>query len=544
MMRRSATALAALLTLVGLTVIVTWPQALHMTTRVGEHDDPLFSIWRLSWIAHALRTDPGHLFDANIFYPARNTLSFSDAMLLEGLLGTPLLWAGLSPVLVYNLLLFAGFILSGAAMFVLAKHVTGQSGPALVGAAIFTMAPYRVGHFMHLELQWTMWMPLALWTIHRAFERPSWRDGLLAGTFVWLQLLSSVYYGVFLAITCVVTVILMAVAHRETAWRAVARIAAGGVIAAVLALPYAWPYIQASRTMVRRTAEVSDYSANIWNYLASAPQSAFWGWTNGRFGGSELALFPGAIALVLAAISLFNPRRRAVGIYAILAIIIIDLSLGLNGHLYKWLFEGVAALHGLRSPARFGILASLAVAMLASLGAQAVEAFATRAGVRVARLVPVLVILVAIENATKGMRVMPVPFDTGDERSVYTAIQRVGPGPIIELPLPVLYALPGHEPVYMIWSIGHWNPLVNGYSGYYPPEFAQTVVRTEHFPDDQSIAQLRNIGVRYVVLHRIYYDEATYHALLEKVLQRKELSPLGRYNDYYSECALFLLQPT
>ena len=30
-----------------------------------------FSMWRLAWIAHALATDPRHLFDANIFHPAK-----------------------------------------------------------------------------------------------------------------------------------------------------------------------------------------------------------------------------------------------------------------------------------------------------------------------------------------------------------------------------------------------------------------------------------------------------------------------------------------
>ena len=73
-----------------LTVLVTWPQALHIATRVAAHDDPLFSIWRLAWIAHALATDPAPLFDANIFHPATKTLTFSDAMLLEGALARAL----------------------------------------------------------------------------------------------------------------------------------------------------------------------------------------------------------------------------------------------------------------------------------------------------------------------------------------------------------------------------------------------------------------------------------------------------------------------
>ena len=540
MMRRSATALAALLTLVALTIIVTWPQALHMATRIGAHDDPQFSIWRLSWIAHALRSDPRHLFDANIFYPAKGTLTFSDAILLEGALAAPLIWAGVPSGLVYNLLLFAGFVCSGLAMFVLARYLTGQSGPAIVAAAIFTVAPYRIDHFMHLELQWTMWMPLAFWAIHRTFDRPSWQSGLLAGVFVWLQIVSSVYYGVFLAAACFVLTLSLSLIHRDVALRAIAWLTAGAAVAALLALPYAWPYLQASRTMVRRLTEVSTYSAHLWNYLASAGPGRFWGWTSDRLGGVELNLFPGLIAILLALASVLNHRRRLVIVYAVLAFVMIDLSLGVNGFLYEWLSERAPALHGLRSPARFGILAACAIAMLAALGAQALSEFAATSS-RSAFIAPALVLAIAIEGSTTGMQLMEVPGIADEDLSVYTAIRRLGPGPILELPLPRLDRLPGHDARFQLWSTMHWHPIVNGYSGYYPPEFAQTVVRTEHFPDDQSILQLTLIGVRYIVVHRAFYDEPAYRALLEQISQRRDLTALGTYIDPLGECRLFLV---
>jgi hypothetical protein len=540
--RDRARAIAVLLTLVALTAVVTWPQPLHLATRVGEHDDPLFSIWRLTWIAHALATDPRHLFDANIFFPATNTLSFSDAMLLEGALASPLIWLGVSPVLAYNLLLLGGIVLCGLAMFLLARHLTGETGPALVAAAVFTVAPYRIGHFIHLELQWAMWMPLAFLAIHHVFEKPTWRAGLLAGVFLWLQILSSVYYGVFLAMVCVVLTAAMALVHRDNTPRALVRLAAGGAVAAVLTLPYAWPYLHASQTMLRAPAEINTYSANLWNYFASAPQSALWGWTSEKFGGPEFSLFPGAAAILLALAAVFNRHRKIVVVYAALTFVALELSLGLNGHLYAWLSEQVQALRGLRSPSRFGIVVSMTMAAMAGFGAQTLKDLATRTASRVVQFVtPALIILVAVESSTSGMTLAPVPLETGDDRSVYIAIRRIGPGPVVEMPLPKLYALPGHEPMYMLWSIAHWNPLVNGYSGYYPPEYSQTVVRTEHFPDDQSIAQLTNLGIRYVVVHRAYYDDDSYRALIGRITERKELIPLGTFVDPFKECSLFLV---
>ncbi len=190
------------------TAVLTWPQ-LRFPGMVVDHFDPYFSVWRLGHIAHALRRWPVALFDANIFYPAKGTLAYSDATLLQGVLGAPLFWAGVSPTVIYNVLLDAGFTLSGAAMFVLARHLTGSTPSSLVAVVIFVMLPYRVEHLMHLELQWALFIPLTFWAVHRTAESGQWRHALLAGLFVWLQFLASIYYGVFLSLTLLVFVPLM-----------------------------------------------------------------------------------------------------------------------------------------------------------------------------------------------------------------------------------------------------------------------------------------------------------------------------------------------
>ena len=70
---------------------MTWPLGRVTDVVIPASDDAHFSIWRLAWVAHQLPADPRHLFDANIFYPARGTLALSDAMLLVGALGTAVL---------------------------------------------------------------------------------------------------------------------------------------------------------------------------------------------------------------------------------------------------------------------------------------------------------------------------------------------------------------------------------------------------------------------------------------------------------------------
>ena len=181
-----------------LTAIMTWPQPLVMSTHAVSHHDVLFNLWRLRWIAHALATSPRRLFDGNIFYPERNALTLSDAMLFEGILAAPLFWLGLPPMLVHNLLLLGALVASAWGMFVLAEHLSGSRAAGVAAAIVFAFAPYRFEHYMHMELQWAMWIPWAFWALQRTIETGAVKFGVLTGIFTSLQVLSSIYYGMFL----------------------------------------------------------------------------------------------------------------------------------------------------------------------------------------------------------------------------------------------------------------------------------------------------------------------------------------------------------
>src|SRR6266576_2156188 len=68
-----------------LAVIHTWPLATNPAhlTRV-DNADYLLNTWAVAWVAHELPRDPIHLFDANIYYPERLTLAYSEAMIVQG----------------------------------------------------------------------------------------------------------------------------------------------------------------------------------------------------------------------------------------------------------------------------------------------------------------------------------------------------------------------------------------------------------------------------------------------------------------------------
>jgi len=111
---------------IAIAILMSWPLGRVTDVVIPASDDVHFSIWRLAWVAHQLPEDPRHLFDANIFYPAKGTLALSDAMLLVGALGLPFFRAGVSPAIVHNYLMLAGIVSS-----MLCASITDSSSRAI-----------------------------------------------------------------------------------------------------------------------------------------------------------------------------------------------------------------------------------------------------------------------------------------------------------------------------------------------------------------------------------------------------------------------------
>ena len=336
-----------------LAVLMTWPLGSPAARVVPDMDDAYFSIWRLAWVAHQLVHQPTALFDANIFYPAKHTLAYSDAMLLVGLAASPFLWAGVPPAIVHNGLLIVAFATSAWAMAVLAHRLTGDRAAAVLAGIILGFAPYRFAHLAHLELQWLLWMPLALLALHALVERPRPIAGLALGACLAAQLLCSVYYAVFLCVFVAVAWIAL-VAATGIRSRLLPATAAAAIPLALVAVPYLTPYAASRSAHGPRTAdEVARYSATPPDYLRVPSFNALRGGGDAGPGPEERALYPGLAAVALAMVGLWRGRGRTRWVYGALAIVAFDASLGVHGLTFRAAADRGAAA---RQPARAGPL--------------------------------------------------------------------------------------------------------------------------------------------------------------------------------------------
>jgi hypothetical protein len=534
--RRGAELLAILALFIALTAVMTWPQVLSLSSRATPHQDVYFNMWRLRWFAHAVTTPSARVFDGNIFSPETGTLALSDAMLVEGVVAAPLLWSRMPPVLVHNLLLLGAIALSGVAMFALARYLTGSRAAGVLAGIVFAFAPYRVEHLMHMELQWAMWAPLAFLALHRTFDTGQWKYGIATGACLALQMLSSIYYGIFLASLIGIGALLLLARDRSVRLRAVLPpLVAAAVLAAAISAMYAIPYSRVhARVGDRSPIDVAAFSARPSSYLAATPGNWLYGQARVSRVGPERRLFPGAVPVLLAiaALLLQVPSRRAI-VYLLLLVAAFEASLGFHGYSYSFLYEHVPAFRVLRATARLGIFVLMFVGVLAAYGYQAL---ARGRGARSrAVLASMLMAAVLVEyRATFPLTVYPnvVP-------PIYRILARQPPGVVAEFPVPRANTLPGDEAKYAYMSTFHWFPIVNGYSGNYPPSFLERLDRLADFPGPRSMAQLRRDRVAYVIVHGSSYPGPEFGELRARLNATDALAELGAFDDAEGHAVLY-----
>ena len=71
-------------------------------------------------------------------------------MLVPSLMGAPLLWAGVDPVVVYNLLVLVGFALSGWTMSLVMRAWTGSTTAGVVSGMLFAFNAHLLTRLPHL----------------------------------------------------------------------------------------------------------------------------------------------------------------------------------------------------------------------------------------------------------------------------------------------------------------------------------------------------------------------------------------------------------
>jgi hypothetical protein len=503
------------------TVAVTWPLYRHPATSVldtpslyGEsavliQRDINLTIWTLAWDAHALATDPLHLFDANSYYPAPYSLACAEHKLGNVPLFAPVYLATGNPVAAHQAALLASFVLAGLAMAAFVLYWIDDRAAALAAGFFYAFAPFRLWQLGSLDYISIEYLPLVLLGIDATLDRRGGRAAapLLAGALALSSLCS--YYIAYAAFVLagIYLVVGMALRGRTALGRAgvaLAALAAAGAVVGALTVPY---------LVLQRSGVLPDYGEKGLGNIGFLGMLKFG--VGGllsyyvlprRDGIPEFLTYTG---LALAVASLALRRRAPRG--ALVATAVTGVVLGLGPYAtvgwgrgqvplpYALLMAVVPGFGAMRVPHRFGALTTVGVPALAGLALAELRARVPR---RAGAALPWLAVgLFLFEAAPGGLRALSMPL--GDRvPPVYRWLAAHGDGgAVLELPAhrTDLY----RESTYLYYSTFHWLPIVNGYSAYPPQSYLDVMDAVQGLPGPDALGRvLARVRPRWIVLHR------------------------------------------
>jgi hypothetical protein len=515
-----------------LTLLMTYPTVCHMGSGVKDLGDPLLNTWIMAWNANKiLSLDIDDYFDANIFYPHKRTLAYSEHLFTQTLIALPLLLITHNPIFAYNFCLLFSFLTSGLGMFFLARYLTRSYYAGIVAGIIFAFSPFMFAHLGHMQIIAAGGIPLAFLFLHKFFASERYKHLLLFTLFFLLQILANGYYAMYLSLFVGLYMLFYMVAEkRYLDWRFWMKMAIFVFIVIAVAGPFLQQYILVRNEMgfVRR---ITSY-ASAKSFLATSPLNRIYGGITARFTKIEGQLFPGALAFVLGIIGLLGAAgksqirkphvKKHIWVYLSILILSVSFTFGPHGP-YVLLYRYVPGFDGIRVASRFNIMVMFSLAVLAAFGIRAVLA-SLRLRKRYSCLLAIfLSSVLLVEYASFPIPVKRVLVKE-DIPEVYKwlAVQKEDLA-LIELPLPKRGERVGRiECPRMHHSTYYWKKMVNGYSGFFPPLYNELRKRWQNLTLENNIRDLKRLGVRYMVVHSDQMEKEELEVLLSAMRKLKK----------------------
>jgi hypothetical protein len=285
------------------TAVLTWPYVTCLRDAVVDAGDPYLVSWILWWDFHQTFTDPLHLFHANLFYPLRYTLAFSEHSYGISLLFFPLYALGARPLTVYAVALFLGFATCGYGGFRLGRTLTGSTATAWIAGIIFAFVPFRFGMMSHLHCLFSMWIPLLFEALVLFARERSRKRAVWLGVAFFMSGLTAITWFTFSLVPFVVSAAILLTRYglwrdRDFWRRGLVALGVGSVALA----PFMMPYYEVAKLyhLERNIDEVKAWSASPIHWLAVDGRNRLWrGLGDNLAGGARFRLFPGLLPILL-----------------------------------------------------------------------------------------------------------------------------------------------------------------------------------------------------------------------------------------------------
>ncbi len=382
-------------------------------------------------------------------------------------------------VAAFNLVTLAGYVLSGATMYLLVRYLGCGRFVAAWAALVFIVFPWHIARAEHASLLHLEVFALLLLALVAAARRPTWIRFALVGVATLACWLMSGYFGpmaVVAAVAFAVAAGLMSNARRG-ALLVLGSTASALIASAIVAIAAVASNTNAGVGLERAVGDLSIFGLRptelvvppVGNLVLGDRLDSFWYTHRHGSNPTETTNYLGLLTLILALAWLVLAWRRRRTLDPRVRIATVGLVAAfLAGLLFAAPSPILLFGHEVQTPARllWGVVPAFrvisrwdaflmaALVPLSALGLQAVW----RALARRRRLaLPVAIVAAAmivsfleltIHPAQAHFRTRPVPAE-------YAAVERTPRGVLVEYPL-------GYADVYRLWQGQHGRPLLNG----------------------------------------------------------------------------------
>ncbi len=365
------------------TLLLTWPLAAELGTALPAGAGDLWqNVWNFWWWDQALASGRSPWWTPLLFHPYGADLSLHTHSPLNMLLFARIA----EPTTAYGLSVLFSTWLSAFGAHLLGRELSGSARAGLLAALVFAFFPNRLEQSLeHLNLFSTQFLPLTVWAYLRLVRGGGRRFVIALGGFFAANALCDWQLAIF-------GLLLLAVLGLATLLRPprprvalVRDLALAGALAIGLALPAAWPMLGAIGSGQAFQKPPVEKGIDLAFLLRPHFHHPLWGEAT-RAAYQERRAYPSAgftaylgfVPLLLAGLAV-GRRREGAALWAAIFGVSLLLALGAHARLDGRLLDGVTLpfawleplplLSALRVANRFLIPASLALAVLAALGA-------------------------------------------------------------------------------------------------------------------------------------------------------------------------------
>ena len=378
-----------------LTIILTFPVILDFASEAAGLEncyDQCHMMWRFWWTDFSLQNGLDFQHPDYIFYPDGTSIGGNLAYFTT-FIGF-LLVQFLDHVVAWNVIWFLGFVFGGYGCYLLANNFNKNYLSSIIAGIIFTFTTYHIAHSQaHIGLSMIVWLPIFVLFLFKLLEKQSKYYSIIGGTIFFLVSLTHLYYSVFITMFSIIFFAIYIFRQKKVSNKTFITnfsilLTIGLISTSILFLSNPIPndessvmplqlHVQFSAglenfilpTPVHTTQTISDYGIIHSFYSLFFEQYEY-------FIHTEHMVFLGYSVIFLSALAVIRYRQDHTWFWLLICGIFVVMSFGPELKIFnqstgigmpdKIFYDAVPVWDEIRAPARFIVMANLALAVLTS----------------------------------------------------------------------------------------------------------------------------------------------------------------------------------